>query len=175
MAKNVDIKKKCPRENIINGTCQDNPQIGARKDIVSGAPDYEYCTHSFLTTWIKELKYNNQPLQIENGEILSNSHFYMAVVTTYYYSYGISGLLITTPLILGVKSTKGGTYEWYENTGDGIKWKTISNTAEFPSNDTGQVNSRFKDKLDRLACKLQGIVEIDLSKDKYWEASLSQS
>ncbi|EKX73614.1 hypothetical protein BEWA_036500 [Theileria equi strain WA] len=156
----IDISKKCPfgRRN----TCQENPQIKVRKDAVSGATDYGYVTHEKLAgQWIGGLKYGNKPLRIENGETFGRSE----VVTVYYHEDG-DRTNVNVPLILGVKETRGGNYEWYENTGDGIKWKTISNTAEFPSNDTGQVNSRFKDKLDRLACKLQGIVEINLSKDK---------
>ncbi|AFZ79994.1 hypothetical protein BEWA_028440 [Theileria equi strain WA] len=169
-SKDVDIKNNCN----VSCRCSGNAGfISAKTESVTGAGNYGYCTHEKLFVWIGGIKYGLHDLQIQDNKEpkkLKEKYHRLEVVTTYYHNYGIGGLFIKTPLLIGVKSTKGGTYEWYENTGtngDNLTWRKIYNHSGFPNSDTDLANPQFKNKLDELACRLQNIVEINLSKDKY--------
>ncbi|AFZ80077.1 hypothetical protein BEWA_029270 [Theileria equi strain WA] len=165
MSRDIDISKKC------RGSCTDDPRISARTDLVGGTIDYGFCAHEKLSTWITGLNYANKPLRIEYEKGVSHTSFstnYSMIweATTYYRDYG-NRATIQTPLLLGVKDYSGAEYKWYENLDKGNTiWRKIGNTNEFPTIDPGQGGNEFKDKLDQLACRLQGIVEINLSKDK---------
>ncbi|AFZ79241.1 hypothetical protein BEWA_020880 [Theileria equi strain WA] len=169
MSTTIDIQNKCPLGG--GSTCQENSQIRARKDVVKDATDYEYCTHYFLFgQWIGQLNYGEKPLKIWDVKIQYtpfNSRYTRSEVVTVYYRKDSNRNRIKVPLILGIKESKSDGYRWYENLGKGNTiWKEINDTSGFPKSDTDPANSQFKDKLDELACKLQNIVEINLSKDK---------
>ncbi|EKX72564.1 hypothetical protein BEWA_050320 [Theileria equi strain WA] len=143
--------------------------IKVKTNAIKDVSEYKHCTHEKLYTWIGDIKYGNQPLQIKNdnerSKPLKHEHYYLEVVTTYYHgTYNSTKRRITVPLILGIKEKTVGDYTWYENTGDGIKWKKIGNTGGFPNSDPGQCGKEFTKKLNDLTCKLHKLHIIDIRK-----------
>ncbi|AFZ80158.1 hypothetical protein BEWA_030100 [Theileria equi strain WA] len=167
MSANVNIKSKCPIGNKVNGTCHDDPRITAKKGTVSGARSYGYCTHNKpLSTFIRDLNYNRKSLQIENGgppKPLTGTHSMIWETVTYYHEqYGSNGNDITKPLLLGIKFSSWAQHDWYENTGNSIKWKKVDDPTHFPTDNNIPVSPEFKGKLDGLACSLHNLHKIDI-------------
>ncbi|EKX72256.1 ADP-ribosylation factor family member protein [Theileria equi strain WA] len=165
-SKDIDISKKC------NGFCKNNIQIGAVTGKVNGAGKYGYFKHYYLFgQWIEKLNYTGKPLRIGDGKkkgskkSFSDSYDRLYEVATYYSSlYDKGSSSIKTPLILGVKDRPGGSYTWYENTGDCITWKDIDGQGEFPKY-SNQSTEDFTKKLDKLSCTLHHLHRADIQKD----------
>lgn len=166
--KDIDIRKKCPKENDDTGTCQDDQSIQADKGDLEGTPHYGYVTHSGLSgRIIKGLTYSNKPLQIKNGKItaaFSREYSNLEKVTTYYYTKNNSNAdHINVPLIIRVRN-KGGAYHLYINKGgDHTKWEKDSHTGDtIPANHN--TTPYLTKKLNRLTCQLHKLHRIDLKK-----------
>ncbi|EKX72331.1 methionyl-tRNA synthetase, putative [Theileria equi strain WA] len=158
----IDIKKKC------SGKCIDNPLIKATKYEVKNATNYEYCSHSKIFTWIRELSYGGEPLQIESGgshKPFTSEYYQLEEVTTYYSSlYDNGKTTIKVPLVIGTKEYSTGSYKWYENTSNNIVWRKIDpkESSNFPVTAADTVDQKFTQKLNNLTCILHKLHKIDL-------------
>ncbi|EKX74101.1 hypothetical protein BEWA_041390 [Theileria equi strain WA] len=162
----INIKRKCPKGES-PGNCKDNGVIYAEKgNLLEPATDYGYVTHGKpFGPVITDLYYGEHELQIDNGggpTSLSTKRPDAWEVTTYYSFTHDGGEEINKPLVLRVQTITSAGYTWYENTGDGIKWRKIEGSDKFPSSDTDPASLQFKNELDRLACKLHDLHSVDI-------------
>ncbi|AFZ80304.1 hypothetical protein BEWA_031570 [Theileria equi strain WA] len=170
--KGIDIRNKCPNnETGSAGPCQDDNRIEVKGGTLKGT-NYEYCTHSWKNSiWIINPNYGGRLLKIEEGVGGKPTSFNIRnpvvwEITTYYHKdYDKNASFIKAPLVLRINNARyGDHYEWYENAGDGIKWKKIDTADGFPKNNKNPVNQNFTEKLNKLACQLHRLHRLNLYK-----------